>query len=284
MVRVVIYRGVSTDTHRRDAVNSVNTQHAGRGSWWVVGVLGNRRGRGGEALGGRSEGGILWWWPRGRQRENKGSSLETRVVHIAEDQVCWDPLNTERYMAEGGFKQCKRAFEIGNILCEIGPRLGVIGGHRLQRCQAHTRSKSPGEDMDAALLYCHRRVDGRLQRRLAWRCVDRLLAVRDDQHDLSRLLAATRIKELLRGLEAVGDRGLAVRRHLVDSRVDLGRAVRPPHARRRIRREGHHGEAHRVHAEGVVAHQLLGKSLQPVGPVHRAVRQGLLHRAAFVEH
>ena len=69
-------------------MNSVNTQHAGRGSWWVVGVLGNRRGRAGEALGGRSEGDILWWWPLGRQREDKGSSLETCVVHKAEDQVC----------------------------------------------------------------------------------------------------------------------------------------------------------------------------------------------------
>eukprot|EP00964_Phaeocystis_antarctica_P100928 scaffold66468_cov62-Phaeocystis_antarctica.AAC.1 len=80
------------------------------------------------------------------------------------------------------------------------------------------------------------------------------------------------------------ERGLAVRRHLVDSRVDHGRVVRPWHARRRDRREGHHREARRVRPEGEHVHQVLGEGLQPVGPFHRADGSGLLHRAALVEH
>eukprot|EP00964_Phaeocystis_antarctica_P126899 scaffold90565_cov49-Phaeocystis_antarctica.AAC.1 len=64
--------------------------------------------------------------------------------------------------------------------------------------------------------------------------VDRLLAVQDEQHDPSRAHAGIVGEELPRGFEAVGDRGFAVRRHLVDPRVDHGRVVRPWHARRRI--------------------------------------------------
>eukprot|EP00964_Phaeocystis_antarctica_P048351 scaffold27991_cov54-Phaeocystis_antarctica.AAC.5 len=140
----------------------------------------------------------------------------------------------------------------------------------LQRRRAHLVSEAPREHSDTVSLDERRRVDGRLPQRLARRCVDRLLAVREEQHDLSRPHAAFVGEELPRRFEAVGDRGLAVRRHLVDSRVDHGRVVRPWHARRRIRREGHHGEARRVFAEGVLAHQLLGKGLQPPGPLHRA--------------
>jgi len=44
-------------------------------------------------------------------------------------------------------------------------RSRYIGGHLLQRCQAHARSKSPRKDTDAALLHFDGRVDGRLQRR-----------------------------------------------------------------------------------------------------------------------
>ena len=77
------------------------------------------------------------------------------------------------------------------------------------------------------------------------RCVYVLLAVQEEQHDLSRAHAAIVGEELPRGFKAVGDRGFAVRRYLVDSRVDHGRVVRPWHPRRRIRREGHHRDAPR---------------------------------------
>eukprot|EP00964_Phaeocystis_antarctica_P035171 scaffold20061_cov76-Phaeocystis_antarctica.AAC.1 len=65
----------------------------------------------------------------------------------------------------------------------------------------------------------------------ARRCVDVLLAVQEEQHDVSRAHAAIVGEVLPRGFEAVGDRGVVARRHLVDSRVDHGRVVRPWHAR-----------------------------------------------------
>ena len=145
-------------------------------------------------------------------------------------------------------------------------------------------SKAPRKHGGAVPFDECRRVDGRLQERLAGRCVDRLLAVRDDQHDLSRSHAAIVGEELPRGFEAVRDRRLAVRHHLVDSSVDLGLAGRPCHASRRICCEGHHGEARRVQTEVVLAHQLLGQGLQPAGTLHRAFGKGLLHRAALIEH
>eukprot|EP00964_Phaeocystis_antarctica_P097622 scaffold63707_cov49-Phaeocystis_antarctica.AAC.2 len=123
-----------------------------------------------------------------------------------------------------------------------------VGGDVTQRRQAHI-SEAPREHGDAVSLDELRRGDGRLHRRLVSRCVDRLLAIREEQHDLSRARAATIGEELPRGFEAVGDRGLAVRRHVVDARVNHGRVVRPWHARRRIRREGHHREARRVLSE-----------------------------------
>ena len=119
--------------------------------------------------------------------------------------------------------------------------LGRVGGDLLQCpcAQAVVSAEAPRKHDDAVFLDERRRVDGRLQQRLARRCVDRLLAIREEQHDLSRAHAAIIGEELPRGFETGGDRGLAVCRHLVDSRVDHGRVVRPWHARRRIRREGH---------------------------------------------
>ena len=139
--------------------------------------------------------------------------------------------------------------------------LGGVGGDLLQRREARL-SKAQRKHGGAASLDERRCVDGRLLRGLARRSIHCLLAVRDEQHSLGSALAASN-QELPRGFEAVGDRSLAVRRHLVDARVYLGRVVRPPHARRRIRREGHHGEAHRVHAEGVVADQGEGHGDRP---------------------
>ena len=160
--------------------------------------------------------------------------------------------------------------------------LGGVGGDLLQRREAR-RSKAPRKHGGAASLDERRCVDGRLLRGLARRCVHCLLAVRDEQHDLGSALAASN-HELPRGFEAVGDRGPAVRYHLVDGRVDLNVVGRPCNARRRIRREGHQREACRVRAESVLVHQLLGEGLHPAGSVHRAVRLGLLHRAALIEH
>ena len=129
-----------------------------------------------------------------------------------------------------------------------------------------------------------RRVDGRLQQRPARRCVDRLLAVREEQHDLSRVLAAiggVDFEELPHGFEAVGDRGLAVRFQLVDSFVDLGRVVRPSHALRRIFRERHHREARPIYAEGEEqVHQRVGEVPHLINRIR--VAQGL-HRAALIE-
>ena len=187
-----------------------------------------------------------------------------------------------RRIADGGLKRSERAPELSKILCE--ECLGRIGGDQLQRRQAQRSSEAPREHGDAVFLEEHRRIDDRLEQRLARRCVDRLLAVRNEQHNLSRAHAAIVLEQLPRGFEAVGDRGFAVRRHLVDSRVDHGRIVRPRHARRRIRREGHDREAGCARTEGVLVHQLLGQGLHPDGPLHRAFGNGLFHRAALIEH
>ena len=40
----------------------------------------------GRALGGRSEGGVLWWWPRAAQYKDMARVWTCRA-HIAEDQV-----------------------------------------------------------------------------------------------------------------------------------------------------------------------------------------------------
>eukprot|EP00964_Phaeocystis_antarctica_P048345 scaffold27989_cov45-Phaeocystis_antarctica.AAC.1 len=73
----------------------------------------------------------------------------------------------------------------------------------LQRRQAHQAShgasEAPCEHGDAVSLDERRRVDGRLPQRPARRCVDRLLAVREEQHDLSRADAAIIGEELPRG-------------------------------------------------------------------------------------
>ena len=57
-----------------------------------------------------------------------------------------------------------------------------------------------------------------------------------------------------REFDAVGDRGLAVRRHLVDSCVDHGLVHRPWHAQRRLICEGHHRKARHALAEEVIVH------------------------------
>ena len=165
--------------------------------------------------------------------------------------------------------------------------LGRRAGDRLQRREEHLASDAPREHGGGEVLDELRRVDGRLNERPAIRLVDRLLAVRDEQHDLSRVRAITVAlfgEERAREREAVGDRGLAVRRYRVDSRRDLGRVVRPRHARRRILREGHHREARRVRAEGEHVHQILGEGLQLA--LHRGAEsiRLALHRAALIEH
>ena len=132
------------------------------------------------------------------------------------------------------------ARERGNIACE--ECLGRVGGDASQRRRAHT-PKAPREHGDAVPLDESRRGDG-----------PRVLTVGEEQRDLSRAQAATIAEELPRGIKAVGDRGPAACPHCIDSRVDLGRVVRPWHARRRIRCEGHHREARRVHSEEVLVH------------------------------
>eukprot|EP00964_Phaeocystis_antarctica_P059262 scaffold35182_cov56-Phaeocystis_antarctica.AAC.5 len=167
--------------------------------------------------------------------------------------VSWPELLGERRRepANGGLKHREMARERSKILRE--ECLGRVGGDVPQRRQAHI-SEAPREHGDTVSLDELRRGNGRLHRRLVSRCVDRLLAIREEQHDLSRARAATFGEELPRDFEAVGDRGVPVRRHLVDSLVYHGRVVRPWHTRRRIRREGHHREARRVLSEEVLVH------------------------------
>eukprot|EP00964_Phaeocystis_antarctica_P078468 scaffold48808_cov57-Phaeocystis_antarctica.AAC.4 len=172
------------------------------------------------------------------------------------------------------------AHELADILSE--DYLVPVGGDLLQRPLAHLVSEAPREHGGGEVLDARRRVEGRLICRRAKRCeLLTLLAVRDEQHDLSRVRAGTVAivgEELPRDFEAARDRGLAVRRHSFDSRVDHVLVVRPSHARRRVCREGHHREARRVHAEEVLAHQLLGEGLQPLGPLHE-----VFQRAALIE-
>eukprot|EP00964_Phaeocystis_antarctica_P019667 scaffold10854_cov51-Phaeocystis_antarctica.AAC.1 len=79
----------------------------------------------------------------------------------------------------------------------------------MQRHIAHVFSEAPREHGGVLSLDELRRVDGRLQQRLACRFVDRLLAVREEQHDLSRVLAGIafgEVEEVPHFFEAVGDR------------------------------------------------------------------------------
>ena len=164
-----------------------------------------------------------------------------------------------RLVADGSLKPLEIARELVKVL--YADRLGRVGSDHPQRREAHLIPEAPREHGDAAGFDEPSRVDGRLRRRLARRCeLITLLAVREEQHDLSRPRAAIGEEQPSR-FEAGGYRGLAVRVHLVDCRVDLDIFGRPSHARRCNRCEGHHREAHRVHAEGVVAHQKLGKGL-----------------------
>eukprot|EP00964_Phaeocystis_antarctica_P000562 scaffold317_cov50-Phaeocystis_antarctica.AAC.2 len=68
-------------------------------------------------------------------------------------------------------------------------------------------------------------------------------------------------EELPRREKTAGDHSAPTRRHLVDSRVDLGRVVREIHAKRSHVVEGYHTEARRVLAEGVLAH-LVGRMIK----------------------
>eukprot|EP00964_Phaeocystis_antarctica_P065307 scaffold39379_cov48-Phaeocystis_antarctica.AAC.1 len=90
-----------------------------------------------------------------------------------------------------------------------------IGGDPLQRRERQLVSEAPREHGGGQTLDGRCRGEGRLKLRHARRCVDRLLAVREEQHDLSRVPAVKRLprgeEELTRDLEAVGDRGLAAR-------------------------------------------------------------------------
>ena len=80
---------------------------------------------------------------------------------------------------------------------------GRVRGDPHQHLRADFISKAPRKYCGAVSFDERRRVDGRLVERLARRSVDRLLAVRDEQHDLGRARAATG-EELPRGLEAAG--------------------------------------------------------------------------------
>eukprot|EP00964_Phaeocystis_antarctica_P045661 scaffold26294_cov60-Phaeocystis_antarctica.AAC.3 len=121
----------------------------------------------------------------------------------------WRRRHGRRVIADGGLKQYEIARKLSKILCE--DCLGRDGGDMLQRRQAHPVSEAPCEHSDTVSLDERRRVDARLPQRLARRCVDRLLAVREEQHDLGRAHAAIVGEELPRGFKAVGDRGFAVR-------------------------------------------------------------------------
>ena len=167
-------------------------------------------------------------------------------------------------IADGGLKQNEIAPELSNIICV--ECLGIVGGDLLQHRRGHLSSEAPREHRDAISLDERCRVNDRLQQRLARRCVDRLLAVREEQHDLSRthagIAVVDSVEEVPHGFEAVGDRGLAVRGHIVNSVVDLGLVIRPSNARRRVFRERYHREARRIYAEGAEhAHQLVREGL-----------------------
>ena len=189
----------------------------------------------------------------------------------------WRRRRGRRFIADGGLKVREIARELANRLDR--DCLGRVGGDRFHRVEAHLVSHAPRKHDDTA---CLDKV-GRVNCPLLSPVLSILLAVREEQQDLSRPRAASG-EELPCRFEAGGDRGLAVRLHLVDCRVDIDLVGRPSDARRRNRLKGHHREARRVWAEGVVVHQKCGEGLQPVGPLHRADGLGLFHRAALVEH
>ena len=95
--------------------------------------------------------------------------------------------------------------------------LGPVGGDLFQRILAHMISEAVRKNCDVIIFDERRRGDGRPLQRLTSGCVDILLAVYEEQQNLSRSGPAI-LEDLRRGFEAVGDRGRAVRRHLVDSR------------------------------------------------------------------
>ena len=134
----------------------------------------------------------------------------------------------------------------------------MVCGDLPQRRCTHMISEAPREHRDPVGLGEVRRVESRLVRSLARRCTAfclcTLLAIRDEQYDLGRARAAIVGEEVARRVEAGRDRGVALRRYLVDPRVDLGLVVRPWHARPRNRTEGHHREARRVLSEEVMVY------------------------------
>ena len=154
-----------------------------------------------------------------------------------------------RRIADGGLKRSERAPELSKILCE--ECLGRIGGDQLQRRQAQRSSEAPREHGDVVTLDESRRSDG-----------PPVLTIGEEQRDLSRVHACMVGEELPRHEETAGDRSEPRRRHLVDPRVDLGRVVREIHAKRSQVVEGHHTEARRVVAEGVVAHLVVGRKVK----------------------
>jgi len=113
-----------------------------------------------------------------------------------------------RVNADVGLKSIEILYELGNISCEDCP---PIGGNVYQRRVANILSKAPREHGGALILDELRRVDGRLHQRPVSRFVDRLLAVREEQHDLNRILAGIAVvdsvEEVPHGFEAVRDRG-----------------------------------------------------------------------------
>ena len=121
-------------------------------------------------------------WVRGRRRRRRRLRRAGRRRRRRAGRQ-WRRRQGRRLIADGGLKQHESARELGKFLSE--GYLRRVGGDLLQRRRAHLISKAPREHGGAVSLDERRRVDSRLQQRLARRCVDRLLAVRDEQHDLS---------------------------------------------------------------------------------------------------
>jgi hypothetical protein len=131
--------------------------------------------------------GVLWWRKRRVHGEGPTQGLGGGIRVQSLFELTNSKARAERTSMGGGIRaRAERTSNMWTMFVTLREDyLGRVGGDLLQRRGAHLISKAPREHGGAVSLDERRRVDGRLQQRLARRRVDRLLAVRDEHSTTS---------------------------------------------------------------------------------------------------